>query len=171
MIIVERILESVFDALPLSKDYSGDEYKVRYEWGDELELQRFLDDKSKSETNSYPLIWVVTPIKVTGQYRKQSKLKIVLAINTESSYYNRDRLKITIEPTLEPLYSNVIKAINHEKGLEIISRDNENYSVHYNYGVKLKGGKDKEHPVTDIWDAITFNCELQITKSQCENYY
>lgn len=170
MIIVERILESVFDKLPLSKDYEGNDYKVRYEWGDELELQRFLNDTTKSETNSYPLIWLVTPIKVTGNFRKESKIKIVLAINTESKYYNRDRLKITIEPTLEPLCKNVIDVINLEKGLRIVNRDNENYSIHYNYGVTVKGGKGKEHPVADIWDAITFNCELQITKMCKENY-
>ena len=71
---------------------------------------------------------------------------------------------MTIKPLLLPILNNVIKAFNRSGFTKLLNRDREILSKHYNYGVQESGkGGETVHPTTDIWDAIKFECEIEMS--------
>jgi hypothetical protein len=160
MIIAEDRFIPLFDTLP-SITVDNSDYKPNYDFGSHEDLLRYLNQKAKEGGKIYPLVWVETPINLKGYSKKRGKVKFVLATLSNSELSNRERLEVTIKPTLIPLYNNIITALCQSGFSQILNRNDENYDIHYNYGVKEKDEKKSE--ATDIWDAIKFECELQLT--------
>lgn len=158
MIIAEELFIPLFETLPFVT-VNNSNYKPQYDFGSHEDLLRYLKSKAKEGGKVYPLIWLETPITLKGDRMKRSKFKFIIATLTKSEMSNRERLGITINPTLKPLLSNIIKALNQSGFTFLLNRDNEQVAIYYNYGVK----ENKENYATDIWDAITFECELEIT--------
>ena len=171
MIIVERRLQELFDTLPPIIDDNGKEFKPTFNFGTHEDLLRFLNHKKKQSVAFYPVIWLETPFTMTGfEHRKSFDLKLVFAQLSNYELSNKQRLQITFEKTLEPLYQNVLKALKESGFTRIIDNENNKSTNYYNYSVVEKG-KDKQF-ASDIWDAIKFECELQIdaTKIKRINY-
>ena len=171
MIIVERRLNELFDSLPVIVDDNAKEFKPTFNFGTHEDLLRFLDHKKKQNVSFYPIIWLETPFTLAGvEHRKTFDLKLVLAQLSNYELSNKQRLEITFEKTLEPLYRNVLKALKEGGFTRIINSENNKVTNHYNYSVVEKG-KDKQF-ASDVWDAIKFECELQIdvTKQKIINY-
>lgn len=160
----ERFI-ALFDTLPAIGDFSSQKtFKPNFDFGNELDCIAFLNDMRKrkqagEEVNTYPLVWLETPIIETGQLpRLNIKPKIILATLTNANYSNRKRLDVTFKPTLLPLLDNVIKALNRSGFTKLINRDREQRTKYFNYG-----NENNENEVTDIWDAIKFECEIEMS--------
>jgi hypothetical protein len=162
MIIAEERFIALFDTLPVMT-ISESEYKPQYDFGTHEDLLRYLDQKAKEGGKVYPLVWLETPTKLTGRNRKRGKFKFILATLTNSEMSNRQRLEVTVKPTLVPLYDNIVKALSQSGFTLIRNRDDESYELHYNYGVKEKNQGDTVNKATDIWDVLKFSCELELT--------
>lgn len=155
--MLEKRLKDGFATLPDATDIDGNNYKVRFEVGTEEDCHEFLNDNRDAKLSSYPLIWIETPIIPVGRLPKQKvKLKLILATLTSSNFTNSERIEISFEPILNPLLSNIIKFFNRCGYTKMINQDREKPVAHFNYAVN---GKNKS---TDIWDAITFECELEV---------
>lgn len=156
MIIVEDVFAQLFGQIP-EVEIKGNGYKSKFDFGSHRDLLRWLKTKSENGESKYPLIWLETPVSLSGNTRKKINVKLILATLSNSELSNRDRLSKIIKPTLVPLYHNVIKTLSQSGTTTLRNRNDERYSIHYNYGVN-----EEETIATDIWDAIKFECEVEL---------
>lgn len=164
MILVEERLKELFPTLPNITDIDGVEHKPKFDFGTEEDLIVFINDNRDAEINTYPLIWVQTPFPTEGKEpRLNCKLKLILAVNSNSTLTNTERLEISFKPILVPLFENVIKAFNRCGFITLRNRDKEKRTNFFNYGVKEQGEKNTVIQTTDIWDAIKFECEIEMS--------
>ncbi|WP_407277362.1 hypothetical protein R5O20_02700 [Tenacibaculum maritimum] len=161
IIAEERFIE-LFNTLPVM-NISNSEYKPQYDFGSEEDLLKYLNQKHKEGGKVYPLIWLETPIVLEGDKRKKSVFKFVLATLSNSELSNKGRLEVTIKPTLVPLKNNMLKAFKQSGFTRVLNRDRKKQSIHYNFGTKDIKSKKQESQASDIWDAIKFEVELEIT--------
>ena len=167
MILVEERLKELFATLPIITVDNSD-YKPQFDFGTHEDLLRYLNHKAKEGGKVYPLIWLETPIVKKGkENRINIDLKLVLATLTTAELSNTERLEITFKPNLVPLYNNILKALRKSGFTRIIDADKNKRTDFYNYGVKDK--KEQRNIATDIWDAIKFECELELTNCKQKN--
>lgn len=166
MIIVEERLRELFETLP--PIIKGDKsYKSAFNFGSHEDLLNYL---SKRGSDTYPLIWLETPITKNGKENRITiDLKLIIAINSNANTSNSERLNISFKPSLIPLYKNILKSLKQSGFTKIIEAQKNKRTDFYNYGVKEKNSKEKKHIATDIWDAIKFECELELTDCKQKN--
>lgn len=163
MIIVEERLEELFDTLPLIT-VGGSDYKTAFDFGSHKDLLKFLAMKKKEGGKFYPLIWLETPFTESGKEDRISiDLKLILATLTNAEISNKERLEVTFKPALIPLFENIYKAFRMSGFTKIINPEDNKKTKHYNYGVD-----GKEERPSNIWDAIKFECELELTECKQE---
>lgn len=167
MIIAESRLGDIFATLPEVADLDANLFKPRYDFGSEEDLLVFINDNRDAKVNTYPLIWVQTPLRVKGQMPRLSvKLNLIMATCSSSDLPNTERLRVSFTPLLIPVYENVIKAFNRSGFTKLMNRENEVRTHFYNYGVQ---GKSQG---TDIWDALKLECEIEMSDcAQREIFY
>lgn len=153
--MVEKRLKEGFATLPNVTDIDGNQHTVKFEVGSEEDCQAFLNDNRA--TGVYPLIWLQTPFNSTGKLpRLNVRFKLILATLASPSMTNSERIEISFEPILNPLLANVIKFFNRSGFTTMRNRDNEKRANHFKYSV------DDQNPTSDIWDAITFECDIEM---------
>jgi len=159
MIIVEKRLKELFDTLPPIVDEDED-FKPLFDFGSEIDLNDFLKDERNKDTR-YPIIWLETPLQKTGDKRLTMDLKLVLANqNQYKNESNLSRLENNFNNFLNPLYKNVIKALDQSGFTRIIDRDKIERTDYF-----------KHTQSTDIWDAIKFECKLEMTDCKLKTIY
>lgn len=164
MILVESRLKELFPTLPNITDIDSVEHKPKFDFGTEEDLIVFINDNRDGNINTYPLIWVQTPFQTESKEpRLNCKLKLILAVNSNSTLTNAERLEISFKPILVPLFENVIKSFNRCGFITLRNRDKEKRTNFFNYGVKETGEKNTVSQTTDIWDAIKFECEIEMS--------
>jgi len=157
-IILEDVLEEIFSFLPDMADLSGaTTYPVVFGYGDELELNIFL--KTREKSNTYPLIWLLYPyaeshtdndVDVTGA-------NFILAVETNSSMQNKERIKETFTKILMPLFFNMRLAF---KRANVISTDHV-YSIVKHPNFSESDTKEKSATIF-IWDAIKVTTNFNV---------
>lgn len=158
MILVEERLKELFDTLPAIQGAS-DSFKPTFGFGIQEDCLKVLDAKKKEK--HYPLVWLETPFTKTGKEHKFSfPLKLILAEKSDGVMSNEERFEKTFKPMLVPLYDNVLKALNRSGFTKILNEDRNKSTNYFNYSVSDGGKKATYGPV--IWDAIKFECELQM---------
>lgn len=169
MILVEERLRALFETLPV-QTIDGSQYKPAFDFGSHEDLLRYLKQKQKEGGKVYPLIWLETPLKRTGnENRVKIDLKLVLATLTNSNMSNTERLEVTIKPTLIPLEKNIRKGLSHSGFTRILKSKEAEWTVFFNYGLREVQEKEEKHASTEIWDAVKFECELEITNCKQKN--
>lgn len=165
MIVVEDRLKNLFATLPNITVNSSD-YAPAYNFGSHADLLVYLNQKRKEGGKVYPLIWLETPIEDIGKNdRIRTDLKLILATLTTTQLSNVERLLLSFDTTLIPLYDNIYKALRMSGFTKIISPENNKRTKYYNYGIE-------KTEATDIWDVLKFECEVEFTncKQEIINY-
>jgi hypothetical protein len=149
-IVLEDVLEKLFSYLPsMAMESGGQTFPVTFGYGDEVELNVFLTQREISDT--YPLVWLLYPYK-----EKHTKINLevenasfILAVETNMSMQNKERLKTTIGNILMPLFFN----IRHALGSANIINTNNEYDLvkHPNYS---SSDSREESSGVFIWDAL-----------------
>ena len=156
MILVEDRLHELFNTLP---EITGNvtNFKPSFGFGTYEDCVKFLAHKAKEGVKHYPLVWLETPFTRTGkENRFQFPLKLILAEKSNAEMSNLQRLDITFKPMLVPLYNNVLTALNKSGFTKILKPEKNKATNYFNFGV------DGKTQATDIWDAIKFECELEM---------
>lgn len=165
-IVIEKRLEQIFSYLPKMKNDANVEFTPTFMYGDEKQLLDFLR-QTKVQASNYPLIWLVYPLQETHERSQVSftNLTLVLAVETNSTMLNKQRLNETYEKVLMPLFGNIKEAFTKAN----ISNNPKEYEVSKwpNYS---KNTDSTENKAPYIWDAlkVTFsgylnsNCLQQI---------
>jgi hypothetical protein len=161
MIVIESRLESLFATLPLIT-VQGSDYQPAYNFGSHADLLIYLNNKRKEGGKVYPLIWLETPIEDTGKNnRVTTPLKLILATLSTTQLSNKERLILSFDTTLIPLYDNIYKALRMSGFTTILSPEDNKRTKYYNYGVE-------KTEATDIWDVIKFECKVEFTDCEQE---
>lgn len=157
--IPEKRFVELFDTLP-SMAISGYDFKPMFDFGSEVDLNRFLDSKRKEGGNTYPLVWLQTPFRTKefqGGRMELYNLNLVLATLSSAEKSNRERLDITFGATLIPLLDNVKTALSQSGFTTIIRNVEFDRTNHFNFG------QNGEATFTDIWDAIQIGIDISMT--------
>jgi hypothetical protein len=158
MIIVEDRLAEMFSYLPEMEGAPGVMYKPTFMYGDQKQLLDFLRQNSTGKS-VYPIIWLIYPfIEEHGRSSvKFTNMSLVLAVETNSSMLNAERMKQTYQKVLIPLFDNIKTCFNNAN---ISNSSNEYTIVKYPNYSEVKDGIENE--ATYIWDAlkVTFDGTL-----------
>lgn len=158
LIIVENRLEEIFSYLPVMKNDKGVEFKPTFMYGDQKQLLDFLRQNSTGQS-MYPLIWLVYPFneKHNRSNVEIDSLPLVLAVETNSTMLNHQRIKETYTKVLIPLFDNIKHCFN---SANIANISNEVQVVKFPNYSEDKDGEANE--TTYIWDAmkVTFKGTL-----------
>lgn len=158
MIIVEDRFKEMFDYLPTINGF-----EVVFGYGDNKELQAFLNSKQE-EDSPYPLIWLVYPY-IENQNRTNvslDQITIILATDTGIPLLNKERLDSVYKTILIPLYNNVTNLFR----MASIMNVSDTYQVikfpKYSGSDDVNGDYDE---TVDVWDAlkVTFDCTINNT--------
>jgi len=158
MIIVEDILQEMFTYLPLSTSTDGSQdFAHKFLAGNEHELNAFLKNSDTSEV--YPLIWLTYPYSEEHEKTKVTinNINLVLAVATNSSMMNDQRLLDTYKPILIPLFEN-IRMIFRRCGIFSLTDDKIKVIKFPNYSSET----NRAGITIDRWDALklTFGCTI-----------
>ena len=161
MIIVEDRFEEMFDVLPsMSNKHVCDKesFKPTFGAGDDKELMSFLI-KHKGES-IYPLIWLVQPYIENHSKVKVNlnRISIILAVETNTSMLNRERMKTTYNQVLIPLYDNIIELFNKSNTFNF-KEDHDVVKYPYYSNEKLPGNREtlkssEMNKTISPWDAM-----------------
>jgi len=153
-------------------------YNVKFHFGDQKELNKWIQIYDKNNLKKYPLIWFVLedgePIKKIGERFKTNITLILFQLN-DSGELNNKRIERTYLPILKPLQKFIYNSLV-SNGFNFTDWRGETVGEFIpNYGVKLDSNgvnsdfrstdkKGVESITTDIVDAIIFtkNCFINI---------
>lgn len=179
---IEKALKNVFDSIGNSYELPSGEFilddfgngnklrnpyfgqtpsRVKFMFGTQKELNIWLN----SNTDKYPLVWLVYPISESYNNNAQSfytykGARLIFAINSNASDLVQFRLQTTkfILNQLTDKFTTLMrnssfkKYISIDKLLDITEKFYPNYSTN----------EQKDSKTIDIWDAITFDCDLHL---------
>jgi len=161
IIVFEDELEEIFSYLPRMKYQATSDldYKVVFGAGDKKALNVFLKTKNKGDS-PYPLIWLLYPYEETHNRTNLSvdKVTLILAVPTNESMQNKERLNETYKKVLFPLYDNMRHCLENAN---IVNIAKEFKVIKYpNYSDEQSSGD--ESAGTFIWDALKVNFQITI---------
>jgi|KBSMisStaDraftv2_1062788.scaffolds.fasta_scaffold627483_1 hypothetical protein len=164
MIIIENRLAEMFFYLPEMKNSADVAFKPTFMYGTQKQLLDFLRQNSSGKS-VYPIIWLVYPYVETHTRSNVSfkKLTLVLAVETNSSMLNSQRMKETYEKVLIPLYDNIKHCFNSAN----ISNSSDVYEV-VKFPNYSESEKETENEATYIWDALKVSFDGTLN-SNCLN--
>ena len=164
MIVVEDKLKAILDQLPLVPLSTTGLFKPVFMWGSQRDLIATLK-LYKSSQKPYPLVWLITPYKETHDRLKKrvdvENMSIILAVPNNSQMLPIQRLETSFKQVLIPLFENVQDLFR--KASTVSSDQVYGIEKHYNYG-----GDDQKTGITDIWDVLKFDINMQIN-DRCLN--
>lgn len=159
IIKVEERLTDMFNFLPKMKNSKDEEFKPVFKYGDNFELLKFLTTINKGK-DPYPLIWLVYPYVEMHTISKVNiqQLTFILAVQTNRSMLNDERMKVTYDKVLMPLCDNIRELF---KQSNIIHISDEYKIIKFpNYSNDSNEGDSNQ--TVALWDAIkiTFDCTI-----------
>lgn len=156
MISFEETLGKLVNLLP-TVDINGNNFTVKYNWGTEEVLNKYL---ITNKENSYPLIWLINGIDKNDikNYKISRNARIVIATRSmNKEEFNEFQFQTYYKEILYPIQMNVIKVLESSGISEIID---DNYSSKFvpNYSFQ-----DEKGSLVDIWNAIVLDVNISIS--------
>jgi hypothetical protein len=159
-IVIEDRLREIFEYLPDVAGTNSNNFKPVFKVGDENELLAFFAE-STQETN-YPLIWLQMPYDENHINRKRvmvEPLTLILAVETNNTMRNSERLNTTFKPILMVLLDNILDAFTKANTIDF----------DLNYGITKYGNYSNEDDTkgkfVDIWDAIKVTVTISVNSN------
>lgn len=150
-VVFEERLGEIVDQLP-EMDLFGNSYPVRYNWGTQDVLNKFLINNSKV----YPLVWLIPPSVDESEDTAtiSSNCRIVIAtLSDKKERFNPFIYKTDYDNLLNPIKNNLIKALAKSSISEINHRRvkrEPNYSV----------SKNNKGATIAVWNAILIDIKI-----------
>ena len=153
MIVFEEKIRELVNLMP----QWNSEYPIRYDWGTEDILNKFLI--LKESVSKYPLIWLVTSKDTEDLLRNRITRNARFVIATRSNdvdgfnnqQYQTDYLNILI-----PVYNNFITLLN-SSGISKIVNSKIDKEMKPNYSVN-----DNGKGLITVWNAIVLDIEIEL---------
>lgn len=150
-------------------------YPINYIWGESSYIRETLLILSKSgstASNKFPLIGLYSPFteaKDNASYHCRTNVNLIIAVNTLEKYTNEQRLEISFNGLLRPLYDDFIKEVHDYKKFDFGYKAHVNHDYIENYTFGRRGAFDSQgNELNDKIDAIEIkNLELTVKKENC----
>jgi len=144
------LLEEILGDLP---EIQG--FKPQFMYGTKVDMMSWIRQKRKEKVAYYPLVWVQTPLSLSGKPFASSDIRIIIANLASSDMSNIERTNVNFVKTLDPLSTYVLNALKSTTGISINETDSFEITRHFNYDT------DDTHESTDIWDAIVITTTIE----------
>jgi len=156
MIVVEHSLKAIIDLIPAIQINSNLLSKPKFHWGDEDELNRYVQVMKEG---TYPLIWLLpSPDNYEGSLG-QDVVKtcsfIIATRETRQSMFNNERYKKSFDLVLQPLTEKLIHSLTVSN---ITTRIGDKWEI-----MKLPNysAESDKNGTIDLWDAIGLTIEVK----------
>ena len=161
MIITEYSIKSIVETIPAVVLNPTVTLTPRFHWGDEKELNRYIQMKKE---DSYPLIWLLPSpdIYIGGRLQFVSKeCSFVIATReTRTDLFNDQRYTKTFEHVLNPLVNNLVYGLSKSSISEIDGENTLSIYKHPNYSAE-----SEENGTIDVWDAIKLEVKIKFREN------
>lgn len=156
MIVAEHSIRDIVNLMPLIQMNPSLSLKPKFHWGDEQELNRYIELQKE---NSYPLIWLLPSVDNHNgsKYQKLDKecSFIIATRETRKELFNDQRYIKSFDLVLNPLADYLVHGLTTSNISERIENDFDLFK-HPNYSaVSEKNG------TIDIWDAIKLDIKIR----------
>lgn len=148
---------------------------INYIFGNSQYVKDRLDELSKTASGNnvkFPLIALMCPFneqRNSPDYYSKAKVRILIAYATKQQYSNEQRLELSFQNILRPIYNRFLQALREDGRFDFGYNDtiaheySENYS-YGRYGAHTGTGEEVSEPI----DAINIsNLELIVKKINC----
>ena len=149
MIVVEHMLRAIIDTIPSIQVRPDFLSKAKFHWGDEDELNRYIQLK---KDGSYPLIWLLPSPDAYKGTLGQEVIKecsfIIATRETRQDLFNDVRYVTSFDLVLQPLTGFLIHGLTAST---ITDRVEDSWEI-----LKLPNysAESKKNGTIDTWDAI-----------------
>lgn len=166
-IVLEDKFEDVLFYLEPITTSSG-VYKHTFMCGTEKQLEDFMA-QCKASKSIYPLIWLLSPYnEVHFKNRAEfENLQLVLAVETNTTMLNDERLKTTYSSVLMPLFHDFKRVITKANNFNV--KDDFGFVKYYNYS--NDNGTGEKHKTSYIWDAVKVSISGYVTPNCLRKIY
>lgn len=156
MIVVEHSIKAIVDTIPLIALNQNVSVKPKFHWGDEKELNRYIQLKKE---DSYPLIWLLPSSDnyegVNGSEVVKECNFIIATRETRKELFNNQRYIKSFDLVLQPLTEYLIHGLTVSSITDRIGNEWEiqkfpNYSA-----------QSEENGTIDLWDVISLNINVR----------
>ena len=117
----------------------GRQMPVNFVWGDSAYIREYLLSLKKSSSTAayrFPVIGLYSPFderKNNGVV--SASVNLILAVNTLVGYTNEQRMEVSFEGVLRPLYSDFMKALEGSKSFNVPYRGfDHTYVENFSFG-------------------------------------
>jgi hypothetical protein len=151
-----NILDEIFKRIePINVD--GVDFEAKFEYGSHEDLLKFLELNRRGKTNTYPLIWLETPYKVTRDYALNgvATTNLIIANLSKSDTLNKDRMETSFKLVLFPILNDILRLLRLDF---IVSYSEYSTTYHFNYA-------PEEKKSSDIWDVVQLELDLKYKKN------
>jgi len=159
----ESVLKSLFDQLPNIVDGNLNEFKPKFNWGNQNALNLFL--KQFDKTTKYPLIWLIEgediENNITHEISRNGCRLFISKLSVHKTNTNPIIWETEFETVLDPLLENV-KTCLLKGGLTSVKDSVFKVKRLANYSEK-----DKIEATIDPWNVIILDFDLIIRKKGC----
>jgi hypothetical protein len=160
MIVVEHTIKEIVDTIPAIQINSELLAKPKFHWGDEDELNRYVQ---LMKEGSYPLIWLLpSPDNYEGSLG-QDVIKecsfIIATRETRQEMFNNERYKTSFDIVLQPLTDNLIHGLSVSTATSRIG-DKWEIMKFPNYSAE-----SQKNGTIDLWDAISLTIDVRFNSN------
>jgi hypothetical protein len=160
MIVVEHTIQKIVDTIPSIQINSSLNTKPKFHWGDEDELNRYVQ---LMKDGSYPLIWLLPSSDKYEGSLGQDVVKecsfIIATRETRTDLFNNERYKKSFDIVLQPLTKNLIHGLSVST---ITSRIGDEWEI-----MKLPNysAESEKNGTIDLWDAIALTINVRFSSN------
>lgn len=145
---------------------------VNFVWGDSAYIREYLLTLKKSSSTAayrFPVIGLYSPfdeVKMDGKV--SASVNLILAVNTLAGYTNEQRVEVSFDSVLRPLYEAFMKSLEECKAFDVPYKGfNHTYVENFSFG--KRGALDVDgKEVDEKIDAIEIkNLDLNLKNLDC----
>ena len=147
---------------------------VRYDHGNQDELDKFIRESDKQNVTKYPLVFYVTDkVKIEPSQWRLVNTKLIIMMGTREPYLSQFRTEESYVKHIEPIYTECRQRINQNGFISLLGEKEDKFAYidRPNYGItegKVGSEKQKKSVVTDYVDARIIDLNIRI-KPNCIN--
>ena len=160
MIVSEHTIRDIVATIPQIRLNSGTTRYPKFHWGDEDELNRYVQIM---KLDSYPLIWLLPSTDnyegSTGQDLTKECNFIIATRETRQDLFNNERYKKSFDIILQPLTERLIHGLTVSS---LTSRIGDNWKI-----LKLPNysAESEKNGTIDLWDAISLTIDIRFNSN------
>lgn len=150
---------------------NGNTETLKYNYGNQDALDKFIAQSNKSGAKKYPLLfYVVNPVKEFDGY-KYCNTDLIIMMNTKEQLLYKERTDKVYIPYIEPIYQRVVSVLSKNVFFQLLDEKENKFSYTDvpNFGITrgdVGSGKSKQSVVTDYVDARIIKINFRI-KTNC----